>query len=186
MKSIVLLKDKEHTVCIQPLDVFHGNVTLSKRLRTRFYFPEKCINTGLIYFQCCFQTFINMNGCTTKYFLVLFDLFFTVFQNFFQRNLSRKAWPVCPSNEYCSNCTVIRKLCPTCRYEKCVSVGMSRKGNRLVIYCSKDDIVQQYFFTLIFIFGILIIYLLFHQTNVYDIFSSSLDIYFSEEPISFT
>ena len=53
------------------------------------------------------------------------------FQGFFQRSGSRRSWPLCPDPERCSVIKVFKNMCITCRFQKCLSIGMSKKGMRL-------------------------------------------------------
>ena len=54
---------------------------------------------------------------------------FLHFQGFFQRNSTRKSWPVCQVPSQCAAAKNKKMMCATCRYQKCISLGMSKRGN---------------------------------------------------------
>ena len=62
---------------------------------------------------------------------VVFDSCCLCFQGFFHRNSSRRAWAICPDPKHCSAIKIFRSMCVTCRFLKCLNVGMSKKGKLL-------------------------------------------------------
>ena len=69
--------------------------------------------------------------CLCKY---ACNLIFLTTQKFFRRGLAEHGSYTCKTNKACVINPRTRNACRYCRYQKCLSVGMSRDGKLLLLH----------------------------------------------------
>lgn len=119
-------------VCGDIASGFHYGVHACEGCKVRLQ-TRDCVLCSYI----CALCSLSANALTQR--IPLKEFFFfslsRLLQGFFRRSIQQNIhYKMCVKNEKCLIMRMNRNRCQHCRFKKCLSVGMSRDGERLLIF----------------------------------------------------